>query len=165
MSGYSVAGALGGYGYDEYNAPGFYDSEKNFTKRPIKQKPRSFRDRVDAKKRELRSRVPPSKPIEREEEPCECIECAPHLYRSHAPESKKSEKSKNSEEKECGEDCSCGGKKRGLLNQMTQQDCFILFIIIIISIVLYCMYCTMCRLNQLVQKMGGTDYNQSNPNL
>ena len=147
MSGYSVAGALGGFGYDEYSSPGFYE-EDNYTKRPIKQKPRTFRERVEAKKQEMNKNVVKMsrKPVE--EDPCECRECAPHLYRNH---SQTYEKDKSSNGSGCG--CGCDGKKYGLFSQMTQQDCFIIFIIIIISIVLYCMYCTMCRLNQLVSNM------------
>lgn len=159
MSGYSIAGALGGYGYDQYSAPSAWDEETNYNRVQRTERPRSFRARVDAKKREMRmaqqtalaenrAENPDQKKSEKNEDPCQCAECAPHLYRSHTSDVSKNSKTSK---QECGCQGSCQG---GLFKHMTQQDCFIIFVIIIIGIVLYGMYCTMCRLNDIVSRLG-----------
>lgn len=174
MSGYSIAGALGGYGYDEYSAPSAWDEENNYNKAQRTERPRSFRARVDAKKQELRmaqqaamaehQAEKPKTPKTRtskngnESDECQCIECAPHLYRSTDHHEKKEK-----------HDCDChdckNGRCRGLFNNMTQQDYFIIFIVIIISIVLYSMYCTICRLSEIAYRLGGPVHSNVPPNV
>lgn len=168
MSGYSIAGALGGYGYDQYSAPSAWDEETNYNKVARTERPRSFRARVDAKKREMRlaqqtaaaeqqsemkkeNQDAPKGP--KSDSKCQCMECAPHLYRSHAHESH--DKPHETHGCQC-QDCKKGSCRTSIFNHMTQQDCFIIFVIVIIGIVLYCMYCTMCRLNDVLSRLGHT---------
>lgn len=77
-----------GYGYDEFNTEISYEDEKNYTK-PIK-KP-SFEERVNAKKNALNGRGAVNR-LSKEVE-CDCIECAPELYKkvkdTKVPESPK----------------------------------------------------------------------------
>lgn len=166
MSGYSIAGALGGYGYDQYTSPPSWDEETNYNRVARTERPRSFRARVDAKKREMRMaqqvaaaetkvEEPKSKMSEKKDDQCQCLECAPHLYRSE-----------KHPKQECDcHDCKKGGCQSGIFRRMTQQDCLIIFIIIVIAIVLYSMYCTMCRLNDIVFRLSGSPQAPLNPQI
>lgn len=135
MSDYSSIG----YGYDEFSSP-VYRMDGGYNKKLRKDKPRTFKSRVAAKKGGTATKVSVSEPPV-EQGPCNCIECMPRPVQPS---------------------CDCMGKpkKCGLFNQMTQQDCIIIFIILIVCIVLYSMY-TMCqRMGQMMQR----SFNYPNPN-
>jgi hypothetical protein len=91
MSGFSS----GSYGYDEFATDFSYDEERNYSK-PIKQP--SFQDRVEAKRNALNGGLRFSKQSSRIAEPCNCIECAPELYKPKPePEKPKAEKLESKE--------------------------------------------------------------------
>lgn len=130
MSGFSS----GSYGYDEFATELSYEEERNYTK-PVKQP--SFQDRVNAKRNALNGNLRLSKQSSRIAEPCNCVECAPELYKDdkNTKKSDKSEESKKSKESHQSE------KKPDNVFYIgfDKDTVFILFIIIlcVLSIVMY----------------------------
>lgn len=133
MSGFSS----GSYGYDEFATDFSYEEERNYTK-PVKQP--SFQDRVEAKKNALNGNLRLSKQSSRIAEPCNCIECAPELYKPVKPEKSESNsetKSKNSKKSES--ESKSPVDSNVFYIGFDKDTIFILFIIIlcILSVIMY----------------------------
>lgn len=131
MSGFSS----GGYGYDEFATDISYEEERNYSK-PVKQP--SFQDRVEAKKNSLNGNLRLSKQSSRIAEPCNCVECAPELYKP------KEEKPKPKEAKTVEPESKPNSPNSSNSSNMfyigfDKDSIFILFIIIlcVLSIVMY----------------------------
>ncbi len=137
MSGFSS----GGYGYDEFATELSYEEERNYTK-PVKQP--SFQDRVNAKRNALNGNLRLSKQSSRIAEPCNCVECAPELYKEkNESNTKKTDKIGKSEKPEKQEKSEVPDKNIHNSNVFyigfDKDTVFILFIIIlcVLSIVMY----------------------------
>lgn len=74
-----------GWGYDayNYNSDFAYEDEKNYTK-PVKEK--TFQDRVNEKRNSLNANLSNASnavKMDKVSEPCNCVECAPELYKKN----------------------------------------------------------------------------------
>lgn len=156
MSGYSTAAALGSWGYDVFTSPYPYNEEKNYMPGPMKQRPRTMKQRIQAKRNTLNRNIPnninninnidntnsnntgKSNNTNKSNNmtPCDCPDCAPNLYNTQSDNN-----------------CGCS-KNKGLFSQMTQQDFIIIFIIIVIGAILYSMYCMMCRMDKIMMVLN-----------